>query len=100
VYEFAAVGQIRHERPKVNQPTAERLFGTGSGFDPMEGNTSPLSGFTYSVNRQTCEAAAGSNLDGWSVLKANPQSASWDCLPVDRKEPVHCGADQAGGQEN
>jgi hypothetical protein len=100
VYAFAAVGQIRHNRPKVHQPTAERLFGTGPGFDPMQGNTSALSGFVYNVNCQARKAAAGSNLNGWGALKADAESASWDCWLVKRREPIQRRADQAGSKKN
>jgi hypothetical protein len=100
VYALAAVGQIGHNRPKVHKPPAECLLGTGSGFDPLEGHPGPLRGFVYNVNRQTCKAAAGPNLDWWNVLKANAQNTSRDAWPVDRDVPISRHADQGGGKKD
>ena len=48
---LAAVGQVGHERPEVHQPAAERLFGTGSGLDPLQGYAGAAGRFVYGLYR-------------------------------------------------
>ena len=82
-----AVRQVGHERPKVHQPSPERLVGTGSGFNPLQRHAGAPGRFVDSLYRNPGGTAVRPHLDGRNVLKADAQSASRDGGVRIRKVP-------------
>jgi hypothetical protein len=87
MYMLSTLGQVDHNRPKIHQPSLQRLVGTRPGFNPLQGHTRTLRRFSYGLNRETGEAVLCPNLHWWNLLKTDAQSALRDKWRVDNEVP-------------
>jgi hypothetical protein len=68
---LSTLGQVDHSRPKIDQPSLQRLFGTRPSFDPLQRHASALRRFSHSLNREAGEAALCPNLHRRNLLKTD-----------------------------
>ena len=70
---LTAVGQVDHERPKVEAAPAERLFGAGSGLYPLKRDATAAGRLVHGLYGDAGGTAFRDHLDGGYVLKTDAQ---------------------------
>jgi hypothetical protein len=84
---FPAVGQVGHQRPKVDQPLLKRLIGTRAGFHPLQVHAGAFRRFVYRLHRKTGKANVCTYLNRRVVLEADAQRTLRDWGQPDLKVP-------------